>query len=98
MNEIIEDAVMFCDKDIFGDEEEHEYYCRCHDGYAQCYPSRSMGSPMLRLTYPKLQDVHNDEALCWKIIKYRGLDKDFETKDVHYGDVALYMGKLTKEL
>lgn len=99
---ILEEDIFFTDKKIFKDEEEHYYTCKCYDGVAICTPfydeedeEENKNSPMLIVTYPKKEDVLKNNDLCQDILTYRGL-YDLKKNQIHYGDIMLYMGELTK--
>ena len=94
---IIEDSILFTDKDFFGDDKEHEYFCRCHDGYAICMSSTYSNDPdVIKVTYPKLEELTNEQKD--HILDYRGLDDDWTRADVHYGDVAVVYGEIEKSI
>lgn len=90
-----EDSVMFCDKDFFGDDEEHEYIVMCADGAAIANALEATDPSTIILTYPKMAEVVKDEAMVDAIREYRGLPDD---EKIHYGDVMMYCGKLVARL
>lgn len=93
---IIEDSVLFKDKDFFGDNKEHEYFCRCYDGYAICMSSTYSNVPdVIKVKYPKLKELTNEQKD--HILDYRGL-YDLTRKDIHYGDVAVVYGEIEKRI
>ena len=93
---IIEDEILFTNKKIFKDSEEHCYTCKCYDGVAVCEPTdENEGLPMLIATYPKKAEVRKNKELCREILEYRGLWY-MVASDITYGDIMLKLGKLTK--
>ena len=92
----IEDSVLFTDKDFFGDNKEHEYFCRCHDGFALCISSVYSNAPdVIKVKYPKLKELTKEQKDY--IIDYRGL-YDLTRKDIHYGDVMVVYGEIEKSI
>lgn len=92
-----EDEVLVTDKELFGDNEEHAYDMRCHDGWAEGTPSNDEeGLPArIRMTYPKRDEVLADKKLAHYVLKYRGLyDLDFD--DITYGDIMMALGEVDK--
>ena len=91
-NMILEKNIFFVNNDIFDDDYEHYFNVECYNGYAIATNTddTDVNAPYkLKLTYPKLEDVLNDENLCKDILIYRGLyDKD--KSNIHYGDIMLY--------
>ena len=92
---ILEDEILFTNKKIFKDSEEHSYTCKCYDGVAVCTPTDEDESPMIVATYPKKEEVLKDKNLCRKILDYRGL-YDTRPSQITNGDIMLKLGKLTK--
>ena len=99
---ILEEDIFFTNKKIFKDENEYCYTCKCYDGVAICTPyyheddeEENKNLPMIISTYPKKKDVLKDNDLCQEILTYRGL-YDLTKKQIHYGDIMMYLGKLTK--
>ena len=92
---ILEEEILFTNKKIFKDSEEHCYTCKCYDGVAVCEPTYEDELPMLIATYPKKADVRKDKELCRSILEYRGL-WDLTASQITFGDIMLKMGKLTK--
>lgn len=93
---IIEDSVLFTDKKFFGDNKEHEYFCRCYDGYAICMSSVYSNAPdVIMVKYPKLKELTNEQKD--HILDYRGLC-DLTRKDIHYGDVMVVYGEIEKSI
>lgn len=93
---ILEEEILFTNKKIFKDSEEHCYTCKCYDGVAVCEPTdESEGLPMLIATYPKKAEVRKNKELCREILEYRGLWY-MVASDLTYGDIMLKLGKLTK--
>lgn len=91
---ILEEEILFTNKKIFKDSEEHSYTCKCYDGVAICTPDDEE-SPMIVATYPKKSDVLADKELCQEIREYRGL-YDLRNSQITYGDIMLKLGKLTQ--
>ena len=93
---IIEDSVLFTNKDFFGDNKEHEYFCRCYDGYAICMNSTYSNAPdVIKVKYPKLKELTNEQKD--HILDYRGLC-DLTRNDIHYGDVMVVYGEIEKSI
>ena len=92
---ILEDEILFTNKKIFKDSDEHCYTCKCYDGVAVCTPTDEDESPMIVATYPKKEEVLEDKKLCREILDYRGL-YDMRPSQITYGDIMLRLGKLTK--
>ena len=89
---IYEDEILFVDEDVFGDKEEHEYNCECHDGVAYCDRCNrdDVNAPeFIKVTYPKLADILADEDEVDAVRTYRGLDASCE---IHYGDIMMKHG------
>lgn len=100
---IQEEDVLLQDENIFGDSDEHRYNCRCYDGWAIGVLSdiEDKNAPKkVRLKYPKLKEVLDNEKMANYVMTYRGLNvKDahkegFEPFDIHYGDVMMALGKI----
>ena len=101
---IQEDYVLLQDKSIFGDNNEHSYNRRCYDGWAVGILSdvEDKNAPkQVRLKYPKIQEVLNNEELTNRVMPYRGLNdtdsaykKGFEPTDINYGDIMMALGKI----
>ena len=99
-----EDDVLLQDKAIFGDNNEHSYNWRGYDGWAIGVLSdvEDKNAPkQVRLKYPTIQEVLNNEELANRVMTYRGLnDTDsaykggFEPSDINYGDATMALGKL----
>ena len=92
-----EDEVLVTDKELFGDNEEHAYDMRCHDGWAEGTPSNDEeGLPArIRMEYPTLEDVLGDRKLTNYVLNYRGLH-DLGAEDITYGDIMMALGKIDK--
>ena len=96
---IVEPEVLLADKKVFGDKKEHEYVVECYDGYAvgKLDDEEDTTAPKeVFLEYPKRKDVLKDKNLAERILEYRGL-YDLEIKDIHYGDIMMYMGKIVRK-
>ena len=94
MEKIIEEDILFSDKNIFGDNEEHSYDVECYDGYGVATANEEGIPKKLKVTYPTLSVVLKDEGLCRDILKYRGLH-DLDSNDIHYGDVMMCFGEIS---
>ena len=92
---VVEEEILFTNKKIFKDNEEHSYTCRCFDGVAVCTPTDEADQPMIVATYPKKKEVLSDKELCRAILDYRGL-YDLRNSQITYGDIMLKLGELTK--
>lgn len=90
---IIEEKILFTDKKFFGDNEEHEYDCKCKDGIAMCERVGDDENEPLSIIveYPTLSGLTDKQKD--HILEYRGL-YDLTHKDIHYGDVMVVYGKI----
>lgn len=96
---IIEPEVLLTDEKVFGDSKEHEYIVECYDGYAigKLDDEEDTNAPKeIFLTYPKRKDVIKDKDLAEDILEFRGL-YDLGIKDIHYGDIMMYMGEIVRK-
>ena len=97
MEKSILEEVYFNDKKIFGDDEEHYYDVECFDGYAIATKSKVCDNDnapaKLKVTYPKREEVVKNKKLAAEVLDYRGLD-DLTAKDITFGDIMIYLGKL----
>ena len=76
---------------------EVTYDMECYDGYAIGTLVDDVDAPAtIRMEYPKLADVLEDNDLCYHILKYRGL-WDKTASDIHYGDIMMYLGEIVEE-
>ena len=97
---IRESEVLFVDKWTFGDENEHSYDCDCCDGVAICTrtdPNDTTIPKQIKVTYPTLDEILADEDKCNHILRYCGL-YDLKPSGIHYGDVMITYGEITKVL
>ena len=93
---VTEEEILFTDKKIFKDNEEHSYMCKCYDGVAVCTSNdEEIELPMIVATYPKKIEVLADKELCESIRAYRGLDYT-RNSQITYGDIMIKLGKLTQ--
>jgi hypothetical protein len=93
---IMEEDILLCDKKVFGDNEEHSFNCKCYDGYAECTATDSEEKiQKVTMTYPLRKDVLKSEGMSNAVLEYRGL-YDCTKKDIHYGDIMMKYGKITK--
>lgn len=91
---VTEKEILFTDKEIFKDNEEHSYMCKCFDGVAVCTSNDEENElPIILATYPKKSDVMADEELCESIRAYRGLD-GIRNSQITYGDIMAKLGEL----
>ena len=75
---------------------EVTYDMECYDGYAIGKLADDVDAPAtIRMEYPKLEDVLDDDDLCLSILFYRGLF-DKTANDIHYGDIMMYLGGIVK--
>lgn len=94
-------GVLFVDRNIFGDELEHEYDCLCNDGFAvgiRVYDDDKEAPVSVIVKYPTLSSL-TDEQKDY-VLKYRGL-YEWTRDDITCGDVMLAYGKInsfTKKL
>lgn len=91
---IYEDEITIFDEKLFGDDNEHYYSMECYDGYAIGKTTEGDGiRPVIKMTYPKLDEVLADEKLSKYVLQYRGL-YDLTPEDIHYGDVMMALGEI----
>lgn len=91
---VFEEDVLFSDSDFFGDSEEHSYDMECKDGVAIGKLNDDSNAPgVIKVTYPKLDEVLSDEKLSNYVLKYRGLH-DLGPEDITYGDIMMALGKI----
>lgn len=88
-------GVMFCNEDIFGDDEEHEYDVDCADGVAVATAKNESDPATLLLTYPKMDEVIATEDMVDEIRDYRGFNYD---EKIHYGDIMMFCGKIVAKI
>ena len=75
---------------------EVAYDMECYDGYAIGKLADDVDAPAtIRMEYPKLEDVLDDDDLCLSILFYRGLF-DKTANDIHYGDIMMCLGGIVK--
>lgn len=90
---VTEEEILFTNKEIFKDNEEHSYMCKCFDGFAVCTSNDEKNElQMIVATYPKKSEVMADKELCESIRAYRGLD-DIINSQITYGDIMVKLGK-----
>lgn len=93
----IEDEMLFTNKKVFGDNDEHEYKVKCYDGYATAEPTEDemfenpKAPKMLELTYPKLDELSDKKKI--EVLEYRGL-YDEPVENCNYADVCMRYGKI----
>lgn len=87
-----EREIIFVDKGVFGDEEEHLFKCRCYDGYAIGSATDDEDCCVKRIVavYPTLEVV-GKLKLKEEIIDYCGLSSK---EDITFGDVAIKYGHI----
>ena len=89
---VLEEGMLLTDVAVFGDNEEHEYNCKCYDGHAIAERAEESNAPQnLRLTYPTLAEVKADEDLADDVMEYRGL-YDLSSEDITFGDICMCYG------
>lgn len=76
-------------------DEEVIYDFRCYDGYAiGTMVCDAPNAPQeIKMSYPTLAEVSDDEELADYILRYRGL-YDLKHNDIHYGDIMMALGEL----
>lgn len=95
----IKDEMLFTNRRVFGNNEEHEYSVECQDGFAVARPTETElknnpKAPLrLELTYPKLNEL--GERAKQNCLDYRGL-YDQPTSSCNYADVCMRYGKIKK--
>ena len=92
-----EEGMLFTDKKIFGDNEEHEYDVFCRDGHAIAIPAvgelitNPQAPRLLELTYPKKDELTKKQKE--ECLKYRGIYQPASMCNV--GDICMSLGKLS---
>lgn len=93
---LVEEGMLFTDKKIFGDNEEHEYDVYCQDGRAIAIPAigellEHPKSPrLLELIYPKKDELTPEQKE--KCLENRGLF--LGASQCHVGDICMSLGVL----
>ena len=93
---LVEEGMLFTDKKIFGDNEEHEYDVYCQDGRAIAIPAigellEHPKSPrLLELIYPKKDELTPEQKE--KCLENRGLF--LGASQCHVGDICMSLGKI----
>lgn len=94
MTMVYEPEVTIFDEELFGDDSEHYYSMECYDGYAIGKTTDDDGMPpVIKMTYPKRDEVLADEKLSKYVLQYRGLC-DLAPEDIHYGDIMMALGEI----
>ena len=96
-NHVIETAIEFAEY------PNGTYECVCYDGIAfctledcDCDDDDGDTPEKLVVRYPEKKDVLKDKELARDILDYRGLS-DLSIKDLHFGDIMLYTGRVSTE-
>lgn len=95
-----EDGIELVDKKFFGDNEVHIYNIKCFDGHATAYKDDEddkIAPNVVELVYPTLAEVLANNKKAEKVLEYRGL-WDLKPSDIHYGDIMMCYGKITKQV
>ena len=94
---LVEEGMLFTDKKIFGDNEEHEYDVFCRDGHAIAIPAvgelitNPQAPRLLELTYPKKDELTQEQKR--KCLEYRGL-YNVQASMCHVGDICMSLGTI----
>ena len=94
---LVEEGMLFTNKKIFGDNEEHEYDVYCQDGRAIAIPAigellEHPKSPrLLELIYPKKDELTPEQKE--KCLENRGLFH-MGASMCNVGDICMSLGKL----
>ena len=97
---IFEESIEFVDEEMLGDNQEHCYDCDCHDGVAigtLCDGDEGNAPERIKIVYPKLSTILQDEDAVQHVLEYRGLH-DLNASDITYGDIMMAYGEITKIL
>jgi hypothetical protein len=97
---IFEEAIEFVDDNIFGNDMEHTYDCECKDCVAigtLSDPSDTSAPKKIKIEYPSLEEILEDEDACDYILQYRGL-YDLTASDINYGDIMMAYGDIVEVL
>ena len=90
------EEILFTNKAIFKDDNEHPYNCECHDGIAYCTKvdcEENANAPeKLMLGYPRMSEIKGTakEDACRE---HRGLR---HCEPLNYADIAMRYGRLGK--
>lgn len=90
------EEILFTNKDIFKDDNEHPYNCECHDGIAYCTKveceENKKAPTHLLLGYPQMYEIKGTakEEACRE---HRGLRHG---EPLNYADIAMQYGKIGK--
>lgn len=86
--------ILFCDRKLFGDEEEHFYEGKFYDGIALLKRGKHEHGDTpekLILLYPTMDFIKKDTEKVDKIRAYCGLD---DSEKIYYHDIALAFGEI----
>ena len=99
VTEIDERDILLTNKKAFGDNEEHEYHCVCHDGIA-FGEATDWHDPKKRyviLSYPTVGEISQYPAKMEAIREFLGLSLGYKDGEkITYGDIAIKYGKIGK--
>ena len=90
------EEILFTNKAIFKDDNEHPYNCECHDGIAYCTKvdceENKKAPQKLLLGYPMMHEIKGTakEDACRE---HRGLR---HCEPLNYADIAMRYGKIGK--
>lgn len=90
-----EEDVLFTNKMVFGDTEEHYYDVDCYDGYGIGTTDEEGIPSEIRVEYPTLDEVLADDEKAEYVLEYRGL-WDLEPSDITFGDIMMAYGRVVK--
>lgn len=95
VTEIDERDILFTNKKVFGDDNEHEYHCVCYDGfgYGEAIGWHDPKKRSVVVAYPTVAQLCQYPAKMEAIREFLGL-KDGEK--ITYGDIAIKYGKFGK--
>lgn len=89
----IENNILIRNKKL-GDNLEHTYKCKCFDGYAIGELKDKTNAPyMIKLVYPTLDEIINNEDMCDEVLQYNGLF-DCDETDITFGDIMKCYGRI----
>ena len=90
-----EPDVWLVDEKFFKDKKEHNYSCKCYDGYAEGVlideDDEDKNAPKkIVIKYPTLASVKKNTKA---ILEFRGY---YDRSHITYGDVMMYYGEISK--
>jgi hypothetical protein len=93
--EVNERDIILVNKKLFGDDDEHEYHCKCYNGiaYGTAVGWHDPAKNNIILSYPTVGQLCQYPAKLKAIREYCGLPSD---EKITFGDIAIKYGKMGK--